>query len=274
VNARRRWIVALTIAAALAVAALGLRPAQATLVRNPASQLDTWEVGAGPLPLILLHGYAATPREWLPFSHTILIHDNRRFVFPQAPEETVPPDGPVGGRAWWRLDLASYLDGGVNGVNGGGNGGGGTLPDMSHARPPGLAKAAEKIRLLIGDLHHREAFDDSRVIVGGFSQGAMIAAEVAFRSEQRLEALILLSPTFVDEQRWIEGMARRKGMPVFISHGRRDDVLPFAASERLATAMRDAGLKVTWAPFDGIHETPASVVTELNKFLASVEPVQ
>lgn len=261
-NVPWRWISALALAAALGIAALGLRPASATLVRNPSSHLDTWEVGTGLLPLILLHGYGAEPREWLPFSHTILIDaERRRFVFPQAPEETVPPDAPLGKRAWWRLDLASYRDSA-----------GATLPDMRGARPTGLAKAAERIRLLIGDLHHREPFDDSRVMLGGFSQGGMVAAEVAFRTEQKLEALILLSPTFVDEQRWIEGMPRRKGLPVFISHGRRDDVLPFAASERLARAMRDAGMKVTWVPFDGIHETPAYVVTELNKFLASVEP--
>jgi phospholipase/carboxylesterase len=259
VNARRHWFFVIAFAAALAAAVMALRPSPANIVRNPASHLQTWEVGAGNLPLILLHGYAATPQEWLPFSHTIRTRDDRRFVFPQAPEETVPPDGPAGGRAWWRLDLASYREGNA-------------LPDMRGAQPPGLAKAAEKIRLLIGDLHRRESFEDNRVIVGGFSQGGMIAAELAFRSEQPLEALILLSPTFVDEQRWMEGMPRRKGLPVFISHGRRDDVLPFAASERLAQAMRQAGLKVTWVPFDGIHETPAFVVTELNKFLAAVEP--
>jgi phospholipase/carboxylesterase len=125
--------------------------------------------------------------------------------------------------------------------------------------------------LLIADLHHREPFDDNRVILGGFSQGGMVAADVAFRSDQPLEALILLSPAFVDERRWIEGMPKRKGLPVFISHGRRDEVLPFEGSERLAKAMRDAGLQVTWVPFDGIHETPASVVDALNKFLASVD---
>jgi phospholipase/carboxylesterase len=261
VNVRWRWISAVALAGALAIAALGLRPASATLVRNPSSRLDTWEVGTGGLPLILLHGYAAESREWLPFSHTILIHSNRRFVFPQAPEETVPPDGPAGKRAWWRLELSSYRDGDA-------------LPDMRRAQPEGLANAAARIRLLIADLHQREPFSDHRVMLGGFSQGGMVAAEVAFRSEQPLQALILLSPTFVDEQRWVEGMSRRKGLPVFISHGRRDDVLPFAVSERLAEAMRRAGLKVTWVPFDGIHETPASVVTELNKFLAAVEPVQ
>jgi len=263
-NARRRWIYALALAGALAIAALGLRPTSATLVRNPLSRIDTWEVGTGPLPLILLHGYASEAQEWLPFSQTIQVHaERRRFVFPQAPEETVPPDGPVGKRGWWRLDLASYRAGD-----------GKSLPDMRGAQPVGLANAAAKVRLLISDLHHREPFADNGVILGGFSQGGMIAAEVAFRSEQKLQALILLSPTFVDEQHWIEGMPRRKGLPVFISHGRRDDVLPFDASERLQKAMRDAGLNVTWVPFDGIHETPASVVTELNKFLSGVEPVQ
>jgi phospholipase/carboxylesterase len=258
-HARWRWIFALALAAALAVAAVGLRPAQATLVRNASSHLDTWEVGAGKLPLILLHGYASAPREWLPFSHTILIHRDRRFVFPRAPEETVPPDGPSGARAWWRLELSTYREGNA-------------LPDLSRAQPPGLVAAAEKVRLLIGDLQHREPFPVDRVMLGGFSQGGMIAAEVAFRTAQPLEALILLSPTFVDEQQWIEGMSRRKGLPVFISHGRRDDVLPFAASERLQQAMRQAGLRVTWVPFEGVHETPAFVVTELNKFLAAVEP--
>lgn len=254
-----RWIVGLALASALAIAALGLRPASSTLVRNPSSRLDTFEVGTGRFPLILLHGYAAEAREWLPFSHTILVHDNRRFVFPQAPEETIPPDGPTGKYAWWRLELSSYRTGNA-------------LPDMRAAQPEGLAKSAARIRLLIADLHHREPFSDQRVMLGGFSQGGMVSAEVAFRSAQPLQALILLSPTFVDEQRWIEGMARRKGLPVFISHGRRDDVLPFDASERLAKAMGDAGLKVTWVPFDGVHETPASVVTKLNEFLASVEP--
>jgi hypothetical protein len=111
VNVRRRWIFALALAGALATAALGLRPTSATLVRNPSSRLDTFEVGTGRLPLILLHGYAAEAREWLPFSHTILVREDRRFVFPQAPEETVPPDGPTGKYGWWRLELGSYRDG-------------------------------------------------------------------------------------------------------------------------------------------------------------------
>jgi phospholipase/carboxylesterase len=63
-------------------------------------------------------------------------------------------------------------------------------------------------------------------------------------------------------------MSRRRGLRVFISHGRRDTILPFDASQRLQQAMREAGLRVTWFPFDGGHDMPAEVVTALNAFLA------
>src|SRR5690349_234460 len=79
----------------------------AVIVQNPASQISTWEVATGRTPVILMHGYASSPQEWLPFSKTIVIPLSGRFVFPQGPEPTTPPDGPTSGRAWWRLDLAS-----------------------------------------------------------------------------------------------------------------------------------------------------------------------
>ena len=105
-------------------------------------------------------------------------------------------------------------------------------------------------------------------MLAGFSQGGMIAADIAFTTDEPIEALVLLSPTFVNETAWRAGMARRRGLRVFISHGRRDGILPFDAADRLQQAMRDAGLRVTWFPFDGGHEMPAEVVSALNAFLA------
>jgi len=57
---------------------------------------------------------------------------------------------------------------------------------------------------------------------------------------------VLFSPSFVNEAGWRAGMPARKGLRVFVSHGRRDDILPF----------------------DGGHEIPIEVVTALNRFLA------
>jgi phospholipase/carboxylesterase len=63
-------------------------------------------------------------------------------------------------------------------------------------------------------------------------------------------------------------MATRKGMPVFMSHGRADNILPFDLAERLYADLIAAGLTVTFVSFDGGHEIPEAVVTALGEFLA------
>ena len=96
----------------------------------------------------------------------------------------------------------------------------------------------------------------------------MVAAQVAFQSDEPLRALVLLSGTIVDEAAWKANYGRRKGLRVFIAHGRTDPTLSFDVAERLQSDLSAAGLEVTWFPFDGGHETPAEVVTALNAFLA------
>jgi phospholipase/carboxylesterase len=138
------------------------------------------------------------------------------------------------------------------------------MPDLSDTRPAGLKRSA----LLVGDLLDRlRKSPGDPIILGGYSQGAMVAAEVAFESDERLAGLVLLSGTFVDELRWRERLSRRRGLPVFISHGRDDRTLPFAVAERLRDTLVAAGAEVTWCPFDGGHEVPAVVVAELNDFI-------
>jgi phospholipase/carboxylesterase len=245
------------VAAALAAIALFQVAAAPRVLTHPASGLRTWEVGTAPQPFVLIHGYGSTPQEWLPFTATIALPPDRRFVFPEGPETTLPPDGPAGGRAWWRIDLAAYrraID---------------QLPDLSQHNPPALAASTARMRRLLHELATDGGNQAGTQMVGGFSQGGIIAADLAFTTDEPLDTLVLLSATFVNERRWRDGMPRRRGLRVFISHGRRDEILPFDVAERLQQAMRQAGLRVTWVPFDGGHETPAEVVTALNAFLAA-----
>jgi phospholipase/carboxylesterase len=211
--------------------------------------------GEGPPTVVLLHGYGSHAEDWLPFTGTLAVPPGTRFVFPEAPETTVPPDGPIGGRAWWRLDLESHIPAGRR------------VPDLSATRPPGLAMASSLVRTLLTDLRWRRR---GPVVLGGFSQGAMVSSEIAFRSRAPLAALVLLSGTTVDEASWEPGFATRRGLPVFISHGRRDEILPFEVAERYRRKLEAAGLAVTWFPFDGGHEVPAGVVVALNAFLSKL----
>ena len=151
------------------------------------------------------------------------------------------------------MDLASNMRDGVLGA------------DLSAEKPVGIEHAALAVRALMARQGNRAT---QPFILGGFSQGAMVAAQVAFMSDEPLRALVLLSGTLVDEASWQANFARRKGLHVFMAHGRKDPTLSFEIAERMHSEMTAAGLEVTWFPFDGEHETPAEVIVALNAFLA------
>lgn len=102
----------------------------------------------------------------------------------------------------------------------------------------------------------------------------MVACEVAFSSDEPLSALVLLSGTYVDSTGWGWNSARRRGLPVFIAHGRQDEIFPFDQAERLSRALArgqgegQEGVDVTFVPFDGGHEITPEVERALGIFLA------
>ena len=209
--------------------------------------------GKGPPTMVMLHGYCSAEKDWLPFAKSIQLPPSTRFIFPRGPEPARRSDGAPTGRAWWKLDLASNMrDGGLG-------------ADLSGEKPAGIEHAAKAVRALLTRQGNRAT---QPFILGGFSQGAMVAAQVAFQSDEPLRALVLLSGTLVDETLWKAHYASRAGLHVFMSHGRTDPTLSFEVADRMRADMTAAGIQVTWFPFDGGHEIPAEVVVALNAFLA------
>jgi phospholipase/carboxylesterase len=138
------------------------------------------------------------------------------------------------------------------------------VPDLSATRPPGIKTAASMLRTLLRDL---SLSPGGPIVLGGFSQGAMVASELVFSTDHRIAALAILSGTLVDEATWEQNFSRRRGLPVFVSHGRSDAILPFEVADRFRSKLQRAGLDVTWVPFNGGHEVTEEVVMALNAFL-------
>lgn len=232
------------------VVGLALAFGQASCSRVPALSVLT-AGGAGAPTLVLLHGFGSSAEDWLPFAQTMAWPPPGGFVFPQAPDARAPR-GPLGGRAWWPLDLGPRSR---------------VLPDLSRTRPAGLQGASDAVVALLDQLSRTRG---GPIVLGGFSQGAMVASEVAYRTTTPLAGLVLLSGTPVDEDSWRSGYAGRRKVPTFIAHGRHDDVLPFQGSDRMQRELSAAGARVTWVPFDGGHEIPEVVVVALNRFLTDL----
>lgn len=206
--------------------------------------------GGGPPTLVLLHGYGSRAEDWLQFEAQWQLPDATRRIYPQAPWR-----GFGSHRGWWWLHLEGYVPKGQQ------------LADMSGSNPGGIKVAARLVRDLI-------ASERMPIILGGFSQGAMTSAEIAFQTDQDLAGLILLSGTTVNEEAWAEHFAGRRHLPIFIAHGRQDSTLSFAIMERFQARLKAFGMDVTWFPFDGGHAIPVDVVRATSAFVTRVVGLQ
>ncbi|MBC7973486.1 MAG: phospholipase, partial [Myxococcales bacterium] len=66
---------------------------------------------------------------------------------------------------------------------------------------------------------------------------------------------------------WQPRLASLAGVPVMVSHGRQDGLLPFGAAEWMRDQLTAAGAVVDWQPFDGGHEIPRSVLVAAGTLL-------
>src|SRR5215207_2977582 len=197
-----------------------------------------------PTTVVLLHGFGAPGDDLVALAEAI--DAPVRFVFPEAPLELGGVYGNA--RAWWLLDLARLEDELRRGVP----------RDRRTEIPDGLPAVRATLLRLLEQVESR--LPTNRLVLGGFSQGAMLALDVALHREQPPAGLILMSGTLLAESEWEPRMKTLTGVPVLQSHGRADGLLPFGVAEVLRDKLRAAGAQVDWHEFIGGHEIPMTVL--------------
>ena len=213
--------------------------------------------GDGPV-VVLLHGFGAPGTDLVGLWRALDVPRETRFVFPAAPLRLGGMYGD--GRAWWMIDIAA-LDRAIAR---------GEMRQLANEDPAELPAARAHIGALLDEISVKLAPAGGRLYLGGFSQGAMLACDVALTDPTRpLAGLVLLSGTLLAEARWTGLFAGRAGLRVLQSHGQQDPLLPFAMAERLRDALTTAGAQVEFLAFRGGHEIPMPVLTRLGAFLSA-----
>lgn len=210
--------------------------------------------GDGPL-VVLMHGFGASGTDLVGLWRVLDVPQHVRFAFPEAPHE-IP--GLFGARAWWMLDLARAEQAMAEGPR-----------SYAQEIPPGMEDATDGVVEMIAALQRELGVPSERLLVGGFSQGSMAACNAVFTRNITPGGLVILSGTPVNLEAWKAGMASKRGVPVFQSHGQNDPLLSFEAAEQLRDEMREAGLSTEWVPFRGGHEIPMPVLEALGRFLST-----
>jgi phospholipase/carboxylesterase len=202
---------------------------------------------------VLLHGFGAPGTDLVSLADAI--DAPARFVFPEAPIELGGMYGAA--RAWWLLDLARLEEDLRRGA----------VRDRRDEVPEGLAGARLQVSRLLDQVQARFSVPDARLVIGGFSQGAMVSLDVALHREKRVGGVIQMSGTLIAESAWAPLFPKLAGVPVLMSHGRMDAMLPFATADALREKLTTAGALVEWLPFVGGHEIPMTVIAAAGRFL-------
>jgi phospholipase/carboxylesterase len=101
----------------------------------------------------------------------------------------------------------------------------------------------------------------------GFSQGAMLATDVALAGAPAVDRVVAMSGVLLMDSVSALSAPRATTPRFLLSHGRGDPVVPFEGAARAKELLERHGFPVTWRPFDGGHDIPRPLLAEIDRFL-------
>lgn len=219
---------------------------------------DAVDDARAPLTVVLLHGFGAPGEDLVGLAGEVAAPAGTTFVFPEAPLDLGALGFPVFGdaRAWWMIDVGRWERAARSG----------DIAGVMNEVPVGLAEARRGLLTLV-DALEASGTPTSRMVLGGFSQGSMVATDLVLRDPRTFGGLAILSGAPVAFEEWKTRMPERRGLPVFQSHGSADPILPWRAGEALHRAFEAAGQELRFERFDGGHGIAPSVLHAFGAWL-------
>jgi phospholipase/carboxylesterase len=151
-----------------------------------------------------------------------------------------------------------------------------SFDEMRDTIPTELDEARTRVQDCIEEARKTIATEFKRdstipVVIGGFSQGAMLATDTVLRGTlTHVAGLIAYSGALICESQWRKSSNAVRNLPLVQSHGRLDNILPFATGQWLYETLSDLGLDGKLLEFDGPHTIPSEAILQTAKMLHTV----
>lgn len=197
--------------------------------------------------LVVLHGYGANMHDLFPLWE-IWQKENFNWYFPNG---GIPLSmGPYGGRSWTSIDIAGLERAMREGRH----------RDLSDFVPAEYDQTMSQLENLLLEIKPRH----KKIVVGGFSQGAMCASHVAMSTKVDVDGLVLLSGNLISQSKFPE---KARKIPFYQSHGTQDPVLSLEGARALEKKLLSMGLEGQLDVFPGGHEIPMQVIQGVTAYL-------
>src|SRR5687767_14115700 len=208
--------------------------------------MDAVEIETGPNPattVLWLHGLGADGHDFEPIVPELRLTKPVRFVFPHAPLRPVTINQGMRMRAWY--DIFQF--------------GGGPEDEA------GIRASQKLVEKMI------EAEKGKKIVLAGFSQGGAIVLQTALRYAERLSGVMALSTYLpIASSLAAERNKANKDLPIFMAHGRFDDIIPIERATRSRDFLIELGYKVAWHEYPMPHSVCAEEVRDISAFLATI----
>ena len=204
---------------------------------------------------MLFHGLGADFTDLAPLADFLDPDGEWTWIFPNGPI-AVDIGGHMNGRAWFPIAIAELEQAMMTGVP--------RDYSTNEEKPP--TDLMNDLKMFIDEV--AEQYEG--VVLGGFSQGGMIASHLLHAADDKLLGGLFLSTVLLNQALFEKSIADVKPKRFFQSHGGRDPVLHLKFGQSLYQLLKQKGWKGTWVDFPGGHEIPMPVLLKGRDFLKSL----
>jgi phospholipase/carboxylesterase len=177
--------------------------------------------------LILHHGRGADEHDLLGLGDVLDPQRRLHVVTPRAP--LIMPGWP--GNHWYVVPRVGYPD------------------------PDTFRRAYVELAAFHDELWERTGIAPERTVLGGFSMGSVMSYALGLAGERPVPGGILAFSGFIPTvEGWQPDLAGRRGMRVFIAHGRNDPVIDVGFARQASQLLESAGLQVDYHESDAAHQ--------------------
>jgi len=132
-------------------------------------------------------------------------------------------------------------------------------------------QALSSLELLVATLEHLPdglGVTPSQLLLGGFSQGAMMSVGVALLRPELVAGVVSMSGRLLPEFLPAELPATLAKVPFLVQHGTQDQVLPVAGSRQVRDELERAGCAVTYREYPMGHEINLRSLADVRQWIA------
>jgi phospholipase/carboxylesterase len=200
--------------------------------------------------LIMLHGYGSNEVDLFDIAKAI---DPRFITFSlRAPNAT-----PDGGFCWYQLDV---------------------LPDKQFKYAYEEAHLSRiKILSFISNACRAYHLDSTQVFIMGFSQGSIMAYDIALSAPNKIKGVLALSGRMMEESKMLPlNLAQLSKVKFFIAHGNSDNIIKIQEAEKANQFLMEKQVTdLTYKTYEMPHSISGKELNDLKAWLVkAITPLQ